>query len=279
MAGEKQRREAEWETRRAQGRARAADVKPGCQADARVQAEALWVDRDYDRLPHFLRRRAHAQLISSLTFSLIGERAFGNPPHAKLAALLIELDRLADGAFETSANGPFELAGTRFWPPALSDATSAPAPPEPQTVADIVSVGEGALYLETDSAHNLRFELMIARAYDDPEARASTADLTDVLTYALKDFADERGWRSWRELHVPLDDERATGRLDLVIVRPDAPDIVIEIDSANVARSVAKLEIARDRGALPVWLRWRTGQVPSLEGVTVIDLTSLRAAA
>jgi hypothetical protein len=48
---------------------------------------------------------------------------------------------------------------------------------------------QAALRLESDSAHDLRLELMVARADDDPNAKASTAELTDVRTYALKDFA------------------------------------------------------------------------------------------
>lgn len=276
---EKQRRDAEWEERKAHGRARAAELKPQCQADARAQAEVLWADRQFERLPAFLHRRARADLVSTLTLSLIGERAFGNPPHAKLATLLAEFERLADGAFNLSGRGAIELVGTRFWAPSLSASPASRAAQDPNLVAELREVAECALHLETDSAHHLHLELMIARAYDDPAAKASTSDLTDVLTYALKDFAYARGWRTWRELHVPLDDERATGRLDLVIVRPSAAVIVIEIDSANVDRSVAKLELARDRGAFPVWLRWRRGRIPAIPGVHVVDLTDVRAAA
>lgn len=51
---------------------------------------------------------------------------------------------------------------------------------------------------------------------------------------------------------------------------------MIEIDSSNVDRSAAKLQLARDRGALTVWLRWRQGHVPGISGVHVVDLTDLR---
>jgi Probable Zinc-ribbon domain len=275
---ERHRREAEWEARKAEGRARAAEVKPQCQADARVQADALWAEREFDRLPTSLHRRLRADLVSTLTLSLIGERAFGNPPHAKLVALITELDRIAAGTLDVSGE-PIELAGTRYWAPALSSATVAGAPPEPEVVAELVEAATEALRLDSVSAHHLRLELMVARAYDDPDTAAATTDLTDVLTYALKDYARARGWRSWRELHVPLEDARATGRLDLTIVRPNAPDIVIEIDSANVQRSVAKLELALDRGALTVWLRWRKGHAPLIPGVHIVDLTGLSAAA
>jgi len=78
---------------------------------------------------------------------------------------------------------------------------------------------------------------------------------------------------------VPLADERATGRLDLVVFRPGQPDIVIELDSANVPRSIAKLELARDRGALPVWLRFGGGRAAAVPGVHVVALDGVAAPA
>jgi hypothetical protein len=275
---ERERREAAWDVRRAEGRARAAELKPRCRADARAQSEELWEERGFDRLPAFLHRRIRADLVSALTLSLIGERAFGNPPHAKLVALLADLDRIATGGFSVDGSGPLVVAGTRFWAPSLSKMSVDRAPAEPDVVAEVAEVAKAAVLLNSDSAQHLRLELLIARAYDDPGARAGTADLTGALTDALKDWAHGRGWRSWRELHVPLDDARATGRLDLVVFRPGGSDVVIEIDSANVNRSVAKLELARDRGALAVWLRWGAGQVADVPGVHVVDLTRLSAA-
>jgi hypothetical protein len=56
---------------------------------------------------------------------------------------------------------------------------------------------------------------------------------------------------------------------------PRLPDVVIEADSKNVPRSVAKRELARERGALPVWLRWQRGASPELDGVSVVDLTGV----
>jgi hypothetical protein len=134
-------------------------------------------------------------------------------------------------------------------------------------IAAIRDTAAGALQLVGLTALRLRIEL----AYEEgpPEA----AQLIAVMTDALKMWCYNHGWRSWRELQVPLDDGRDTGRLDLVIVHPGKPDVVIELDSKSVPRSVAKLELARDRGAIPVWLRWGQGRVIAPHGVTAIDLT------
>jgi hypothetical protein len=143
-------------------------------------------------------------------------------------------------------------------------------------VASLAESARGALRLEGDVAHHVRFELDLARAYDDPDAEATTAAFTKLPTCGLKEWAFASGWRSWRELQVPLRDERVTGRLDLVIFRPDLPDIVVEIDARDTPRSAAKLELARDHGALPIWLRWQRGAIVSLDGVSVVDLADLR---
>lgn len=281
-AAEKARRDAAWEERKRQGRALATELKPQCQADARLHADRLWQERGYGRLPEFLQRRAKAELVSRLTFSLLGERTFGYPSAPQLQALLDELDALAllrDDELDLEQSKPLLLLGNRFWPPALATRPRAPAPPEPETVASLAAAAGAALRLESDNAGWLAFEVDLARAYDDPQAEASTRALTHVITDALKRWAYAHGWRSWRELHVPLDDERSTGRLDLVVFRPGRPDIVIELDSANVPRSIAKLELARDRGALPVWLRFGGGRVSTLPGVQVVDLARFDAAA
>jgi hypothetical protein len=281
-AVEKERRAAAWEERKRQGRDRAAELKPQCQADARVYAERLWQERSYGRLPGFLHRRAKTELVSKLTFSLLGERAFGNKPAPLLVALLGQLDALVlvrDEALDRCVDEPLELFGSRFWAPALGTRPRPSARPEPDIVHSLAAAATAALRLETDSAVGLAFELELARAYDDPGAEAATRELTNVVTYALKQWAHERGWRSWRELQVPLADERSTGRLDLVVFRFRQPDIVIELDSANVPRSIAKLEVARERGALPVWLRFGRGRMVDIPGVHVVDMTGVTATA
>jgi hypothetical protein len=114
---------------------------------------------------------------------------------------------------------------------------------------------------------------MIEIAYEEyPTAPIPASWVTPHIKDMLKLWAAERGWRSFKELRVPLRDARTFGRLDLVVFRERLPDLVIEIDSQNVERSVAKLELARDRGALPVWVRWHSGSVPRLEGIAVLDV-------
>ena len=88
--------------------------------------------------------------------------------------------------------------------PSLTSALAPAAKPEPEIVASLAQTAEAALRLEGDVANWLRFELDVARAYDDPDAEAWTSALTIVLTAALKEWAYARGWHSWRELQVPV---------------------------------------------------------------------------
>jgi Uma2 family endonuclease len=55
-------------------------------------------------------------------------------------------------------------------------------------------------------------------------------------------------------------------------MRDPDPDLVIEIDATENAASAAKLEFARDAGAVPVWMRWRGGRVQAPAGAHLIDL-------
>ena len=112
--------------------------------------------------------------------------------------------------------------------------------------------------------------------------KATTGILTDRLreaatqtSAARKDPFDAPSIRACAELRIPvLTKETASryGRLDLVIWQSQAPDIVIEIDSAPNSASARKLEFARDAGAVPVWVRFGSGSVTAPDGVSVIDL-------
>ncbi len=55
--------------------------------------------------------------------------------------------------------------------------------------------------------------------------------------------------------------------------RPTRRPGLIEIDSTDRDRSRVKLEPARDRDALPIWIRWRDGSARPLPRVHVVDLT------
>ena len=152
------------------------------------------------------------------------------------------------------------ILGEAFWGRALSGKTQPPAP------------------IELDALVSL--ELVAATALESPppfgEELERVPDQTSWLTASLREWAHELGWSPFREIRLPLaGDERESGRLDLVIFRPAMPELVIELDSKNDPRSVAKLERARDLGALAVWIRWNAGGTREIPGVHVLDLTRL----
>lgn len=78
----------------------------------------------------------------------------------------------------------------------------------------------------------------------------------------------------YRELSLPLTPGGSArfGRPDLTVMRLDASDLVIEIDSEHKEQSVEKLAFARAAGATAVWVRWRGGRVDAPSGIAVIDL-------
>jgi hypothetical protein len=108
-SSEKSRRDAAFLARQLEGKERAAEVKDACREDAHTIAEVLWEERQLERLPEILHRRARAELVSKLTFSLIGERAYGNSPHPDLAALLDGLEQISEGRFDVEVKRPLEL--------------------------------------------------------------------------------------------------------------------------------------------------------------------------
>jgi hypothetical protein len=85
--------------------------------------------------------------------------------------------------------------------------------------------------------------------------------------------------RPYCELRLPVlarADAVRCGRLYVVIWQPRFPDIVVEIDSKSNSGSARKPAFARDAGAVPIWVRFGSGNIGAPEGVAVIDL---RAAA
>lgn len=107
-----------------------------------------------------------------------------------------------------------------------------------------------------------------------------TSEVTASITSALRDWARENGWSSRIEVPVVVPDGRTTtsrrrGLYDLVIGRPNLPDLVIEIDRANKRWSAEKLGYAVDRGMEAVWVRW-SGRPPTPDlvpdGVVVMKL-------
>ncbi|MEU6946634.1 zinc-ribbon domain-containing protein [Streptomyces sp. NPDC046316] len=111
-----------------------------------------------------------------------------------------------------------------------------------------------------------------------------TADVTRSLTQAVSSFRDEnvigpiaKYARVYRELRVPVvpDGKGRFGRLDVVVWLPGVPDVVVEIDSRPNPASAQKLTFARDAGAYPLWVRFGTGGIEKIEGVTVLDIRDL----
>jgi hypothetical protein len=106
-------------------------------------------------------------------------------------------------------------------------------------------------------------------------------DATRFLTASVRRWAEDREskwysrrWIIYRELSLPVTPGNSTrfGRLDLTVMRPDGPDLVVEIDSAHNAQTVEKLRFARDAGAVAIWVRWNAGRVGAPDGVHVVDL-------
>lgn len=114
------------------------------------------------------------------------------------------------------------------------------------------------------------------------EQQLRTDRVTRFLTEAIKSWAygqetqsRARRWNVYGELSLPLTPGGSTryGRLDLTVMRPERPDLVIEIDSQHKEKSIEKLTFARAAGATAVWVRWRGGRVDAPAGIPVIDLT------
>ena len=101
----------------------------------------------------------------------------------------------------------------------------------------------------------------------------STAATTKAITNTLVAWARKAGYTAIKELSIPVVPIGGTayGRVDLIVFRPGQPELVIEIDSANTARSVPKLEFARDAGTVSIWIRWKAGGLLPVEGVHTID--------
>jgi hypothetical protein len=89
--------------------------------------------------------------------------------------------------------------------------------------------------------------------------------------------------RAYREVRLPVVPPGAVryGRLDTLICHP-AGEVAVEIDSGfpdSLRSSSAKLAFARDAGAVPVWIRLDQRDVMVPDGVVVIDLRTIAAAA
>lgn len=99
--------------------------------------------------------------------------------------------------------------------------------------------------------------------------------ITSALTTEMSVALGRVGLRRrFKELAVPLIMESAPGRADLIGVGGERQDVVIEIDAEHNPGSISKLVFARQAGALPVWVRWRTWEEPGAvpKGIHLVNL-------
>jgi hypothetical protein len=85
----------------------------------------------------------------------------------------------------------------------------------------------------------------------------TTAAMTARITRAVVEWAASNGWAARTEARVAVGEETRLGFVDVIVLRrPAAPDIAIEIDSTDKPWSVDKLRHAAAAGMVPVWIRW-----------------------
>jgi hypothetical protein len=113
--------------------------------------------------------------------------------------------------------------------------------------------------------------------------RLTTGRTTRHITQAIGRWAVARGWSVRTEAPVAVGDAQLgatqAGFVDVVIRRGgSAPDIAIEIDSADKPWSVVKLQHAAAAGMRAVWIRWGDDEWAGVyEDVDVIQLRLSRA--
>lgn len=167
-----------------------------------------------------------------------------------------------------------------IWPPAWMRRCADAAPASWQDDPEVIASLAGMLRRQVRWVRDVQQKV---------GGRFVAASVTDVLTDTVIEWAHstfprrprQRG-RDWdahgiyKEVGVPIDiDGQIRCRFcDLVVFRPDAPDLVIEIDSLYNRAALRKLAVARDAGAVAVWIRWGAGKVTPPPGIRLIDLTT-----
>jgi hypothetical protein len=111
-------------------------------------------------------------------------------------------------------------------------------------------------------------------------SRLTTAAMTARITRAVLDWAAAQGWATRKEARVGVGEEARLGFVDVMVLRqPAAPDIAIEIDSADKPWSVDKLRHAAAAGMQPIWVRWGDdGWAGTFHDIDVIQLPLQRRA-
>jgi hypothetical protein len=122
----------------------------------------------------------------------------------------------------------------------------------------------------------------LARALFSLESSTlTTGAMTARITRAVVAWAAARGWVVRTEARVGVGEEARRGFVDVIVLRqPTAPDLAIEIDSADKPWSVDKLRHAAAAGMVPVWIRWGDdGWAGTFHDIDVIQLQLTRRVA
>lgn len=189
--------------------------------------------------------------------------------HRRLAGRLVPTAQ--DLRLAVERREPLRLLDRSHWAPGWLHYLGAGGAPAVRVAPEVASLDST---LSTGAEELLDY-------FGDRQLRVE--DVTRILTDLIVGWAQsqetkwrDRRWKTFRELSLPITPAGSTrfGRVDLTVMRPDAPDLVVEIDSAHNDRSVEKLTFAHEAGGVPVWVRWRGGRVEAPEGVHLIDLVA-----
>lgn len=271
-------RRAEWERIERELPARR-EAARAAYATSRDEAQTLLADLAVPTsLPAPLVKEWQTQALTLIRRALVAERDFGHSgavdtakQHAAhlLAGLPPTEDQLR-AAIE--ARTPIRIFDKAYWPQGWLHALGYRVEQAPQEDATIDA-------LRTWLQRGL--VAVIAEASVDGY---DTRTLTTIITELILDWAEAQPyslrpdqWTGYRELTVPIAPAGTDryGRVDLVITRPHQADLVVEIDATNNPRSAEKLRFAGAAGAVPVWIRWRAGNLRKLPGTALIDLRDL----
>ncbi|MCK2145288.1 zinc-ribbon domain-containing protein [Streptomyces diastaticus] len=193
---------------------------------------------------------------------------------AEMAARLLPTKEAAGRAAGAGGGGVLRLLDGAHWAEGWLHVLTGrgPRPVEAQDLQDIALVLADHLQDWAEDAAE-----QVAQDRADGYGPPGTPQITKALTSAVLDFARTivgPGCRAYQELRLPVvpDGKGRYGRADVVIWAPLLPDFVIEIDSRPNLASAQKLAFARDAGAFPLWVRFGSGGIDTIDGVTVLDL-------
>jgi hypothetical protein len=267
------RMEAEWFEQRGANSAAAKKLYAECDDRAKALLEDLPVPDVPAALLYEWRRTALVEIRGAIVSEdLFGKTGMVDTTLTRQQRVAVDLIPSGEQLrAAVAAREPLSILGKAHWPTGWLQFLDG-RPAGPAAADDAALVQHLGATLAAEAA-------LLVEEYGRGELRV--AAVTKFLSGAVKQWADsqEPKWRShrwitYRELSLPITPAGSTrfGRLDLTVMRPERPDLVIEIDSTSKAESAEKLAFARAAGAVAVWVRWHTGRVDAPDGVHVIDL-------